>query len=49
MQVSTCPECNAPIGGSGHHLHASNAPDREFEALAVQHVGAGESPWGRPW
>lgn len=49
MQVSRCPECNAPIGGSSHHLDPTNTRSTEFEALARQHGGAGENPWGMPW
>ncbi|KAH0839427.1 hypothetical protein J3R83DRAFT_202 [Lanmaoa asiatica] len=47
-QVAKCPECDAVIGGSGHHLDASNTRNVEFEELARQ-AGAGENPWARPW
>ncbi|PIL26781.1 hypothetical protein GSI_11117 [Ganoderma sinense ZZ0214-1] len=34
MQEARCPECNAPIGGSGHMLTANNTRATEFEAIA---------------
>ena len=34
MQEARCPECNAPIGGSGHRLNANNTRATEFEAIA---------------
>jgi len=49
MQVSRCPECDAPIGGSGHRLDPTNSRSSEFEALAVQHGRAQGTPWGNPW
>ncbi|KAF9227364.1 hypothetical protein BS17DRAFT_747823 [Gyrodon lividus] len=48
MQVGRCPECNATIGGSDHHLDSSNTRNSEFEELAQQ-VGAQVTPWQRPW
>ncbi|KAI9460073.1 hypothetical protein HD554DRAFT_1598622 [Boletus coccyginus] len=48
-QVSRCPECDAVIGGSGHYLDPSNTRSEQFEALAMEHVGAERTPWGRPW
>jgi len=43
-QEARCPECNAPIGGSGHNLHRSNTRAREFEEIAA-HQGSLDSPW----
>jgi len=43
--MARCPECRAPIGGSGHRLHGSNSRALEFEEIARQQ-GSGENPWG---
>ncbi|KAJ3559292.1 hypothetical protein NP233_g11303 [Leucocoprinus birnbaumii] len=43
-QTSRCPECGAPIGGSGHQLDSSNTRNRELEAIA-RRQGALTSPW----
>ncbi|KAG9309778.1 hypothetical protein JVU11DRAFT_10152 [Chiua virens] len=48
MQVGRCPECDAPIGGSSHHLNPSNTRSSEFEDLARQ-GGATQTLWGAPW
>ncbi|KAM5539182.1 hypothetical protein V8D89_007055 [Ganoderma adspersum] len=37
MEAARCPECNAPIGGSGHRLNANNSRATEFEAIARRH------------
>ncbi|KIY53920.1 hypothetical protein FISHEDRAFT_54900 [Fistulina hepatica ATCC 64428] len=44
MEVSSCPECGAPIGGSGHRLHQSNTRAMEFENLAREQ-GSREALW----
>lgn len=44
MEASTCPECRAPIGGSGHVLMGLNSRAVEFEQLA-RGGGATENPW----
>ena len=48
MQEARCPECRAPIGGSGHQLHNSNTRAREFEDIAREQ--GSQDPhwaWGR--
>lgn len=44
METATCPECRAPIGGSGHNLNSSNSRATEFEEIAGRR-GAEQSPW----
>ncbi|KAH8793683.1 hypothetical protein DL96DRAFT_1740527, partial [Flagelloscypha sp. PMI_526] len=34
MEVATCPECGAIIGGTGHDLHVSNTRALEFEQIS---------------
>jgi len=46
MEQARCPECNAPIGGSGHRLHQSNTRALEFENIARQQ-GSEDPHW--PW
>ena len=36
MQVSNCPTCNTPIGGTDHVLAAGNSRDLDMEELARQ-------------
>jgi hypothetical protein len=43
VEVSTCPECQAPIGGHSHRLTGLNARKVEFETLAKG--DATENPW----
>ncbi|EKM54252.1 uncharacterized protein PHACADRAFT_174761 [Phanerochaete carnosa HHB-10118-sp] len=43
-QQSFCPECSAPIGGTGHSLLTTNTRDMQYEELARGH-GAARSPW----
>ncbi|KAI1789230.1 hypothetical protein LXA43DRAFT_1155066 [Ganoderma leucocontextum] len=48
MEEARCPECNAPIGGSGHRLNANNTRATEFEAIARRHGSLdGAFPWTR--
>ena len=44
MESARCPECRAPIGGSGHQLNNSNTRATEFEEIA-RHQGSHVSPW----
>ncbi|KZT65176.1 hypothetical protein DAEQUDRAFT_539533 [Daedalea quercina L-15889] len=44
MQEARCPECRAPIGGSGHQLHSSNTRAREFETIA-RGQGSRDGAW----
>ncbi|KAG0210173.1 hypothetical protein BGX28_009613 [Mortierella sp. GBA30] len=37
-QESTCPECGAPVGGTGYRLRAGNTLDEEFEAMHQRHL-----------
>ncbi|KAJ3004821.1 hypothetical protein NUW54_g4631 [Trametes sanguinea] len=46
METARCPECRAPIGGSGHNLLSSNTRATEFEDLARRH-GSADPHW--PW
>jgi len=41
---STCPECGAVIGGTGHTLDSQNTRAMEFEEVARQQ-GVARSPW----
>jgi hypothetical protein len=43
VEVSTCPECQALIGGHSHRLTGLNARKVEFEKLAKG--DATENPW----
>lgn len=48
VEASRCPECNAPIGGSGHRLDSSNTRATEFEAIARRQGSLnGAFPWTR--
>ncbi|THH13828.1 hypothetical protein EW146_g6431 [Bondarzewia mesenterica] len=38
MQEARCPECRAPIGGSGHRLVSSNTRASEFEEIAHSRI-----------
>jgi hypothetical protein len=44
MERSNCPECGAPIGGTGHVLDTTNRRAVEFEHLGRE-AGADRSPW----
>ncbi|KAF8696564.1 P-loop containing nucleoside triphosphate hydrolase protein, partial [Rhizoctonia solani] len=44
IQRSTCPECGAAIGGSGHAVDAGNRHARQFVELARED-GVQASPW----
>jgi len=43
-QRAFCPECAAPIGGTGHYLEGTNTRAEELEAIA-RAQGASASPW----
>ena len=43
-QRSSCPECGAVIGGTGHNLETTNTPAMDLENLAREQ-GAEQSPW----
>ncbi|GJE94480.1 P-loop containing nucleoside triphosphate hydrolase protein [Phanerochaete sordida] len=43
-QQAFCPECSAPIGGTGHSLISNNTRDMQYEEIARTH-GAARSPW----
>lgn len=47
MERAVCPECRAPIGGSGHYLQGGNTRATEFEAIAINQ-GLRETPWTNP-
>jgi len=48
VMSTRCPECRAPIGGSGHQLHHSNTRAMEFEEIAHQQGSQHPHwPWGR--
>ena len=50
MEQSVCPECGATIGGTGHHLDASNSRAEEYEELARRNnPRVTTNPWGMPW
>ncbi|KAL1748207.1 hypothetical protein HDZ31DRAFT_30258 [Schizophyllum fasciatum] len=38
-QEARCPECNCPIGGTGHQLHSSNTRAMEYENIAREQGG----------
>jgi hypothetical protein len=44
MESARCPECRAPIGGSGHRLASSNSRAMDFEEVAGRQ-GSEASPW----
>ncbi|KAH9895168.1 P-loop containing nucleoside triphosphate hydrolase protein [Cubamyces lactineus] len=44
MQMSTCPECGAAIGGTGHTLVAGNSRANDLEEI-LRNEGVRESPW----
>ncbi|CAE6473606.1 unnamed protein product [Rhizoctonia solani] len=44
VQRSTCPECGAAVGGSGHAVDAGNRHARQFVELAREE-GVQASPW----
>lgn len=48
MQRYSCPECGAPIGGTGHTLDATNTRATDLENIGLE-LGAAQSPfeWGR--
>ncbi|KAJ6499128.1 hypothetical protein C8R45DRAFT_981206 [Mycena sanguinolenta] len=44
MERANCPECGAPIGGTGHALDSTNTRAVDLENM-VREAGAAPSPW----
>ncbi|GAA5970767.1 hypothetical protein JCM8115_003167 [Rhodotorula mucilaginosa] len=46
MEVATCPECGARIGGTHHALDPTNRNAVDFDRLAMEGGARREYPWG---
>lgn len=44
MQTARCPECDEPVGGSGHNLLGTNSRAADLEQIAATE-GSQRSPW----